>query len=164
VKALKQLVLILAVLSLSTPALAQDPGRPGSGTSDWGIRVGLATDPDQVVGGVHLFETEIAKNVYLVPNFELGIGDDFLILAGTASFHYRFTTDAKVTPYAGGGPTVALARWDNPNGDNETDTEIALRITGGLIWRLNSGTEMFAELNLISGDLHDAQAMVGWRF
>jgi len=166
------LLLIAITLVLPAPAKAEDPASPSTSaststskeTSPWGIRVGLATDPDQVVAGVHFLETRIAKNLYLEPNVEIGFGDDHTILAATAPFHYRFEVDGKVQPYAGGGVTVGFDRFDRSGDDSDTNFEIAARATGGIIWKLRSGTEMFAELNLIFGDLHDAQAMIGWRF
>jgi hypothetical protein len=125
--------------------------------------VGLATSPDQIVGGVHFLETEIANNLYLEPNAELGFGDDHLIVSATVPFHYRIAVNARVKPYAGGGVTLGLDRVDKGN-NNDTNFEIALRGTGGIFWQLREGQVMFAELNLIFGDLHDVQAMVGWRF
>ena len=146
----------------SLPVLAQ------SGIADndsaWSLRVGLANDPDQVVGGVHFLETEIADNVVLVPNAELGIGDDTIVIAGTVPVHYRFVVDAKVRPYAGGGVTLAWVDYDPPNGKGDSEFEIALRATGGILWRLDGGQEMFAEVNLGTRDLWDIQAIVGWRF
>jgi hypothetical protein len=162
-------LLLLITVVLALPATAQNEATTEETTpaakasSPWGIRVGLATDPDQVVGGVHFLETRIANNLYLEPNVEIGAGDDHLILAATAPFHYRFHVDAKVQPYAGGGVTIGFDRIDRPAGD-DTNFEIAARATGGITWNLRSGTEMFAELNLIFGDLHDAQVMIGWRF
>ena len=114
-----------------------------------------------MIGGFNFLETRIAKNVYLVPNAELGIGDDHLILSATAPFFYRFVTSTSLRPYVGGGVTLGLDRNDKKD---DTNFEIALQVSGGLIFPLNSGTEMFAELNLGSGDLRDIQAMVGWRF
>lgn len=132
--------------------------------SAWSLRVGLANDPDQVVGGVHFLETEIADNVYLVPNAELGIGDDAVVIAGTVPVHYRFVVDAKVRPYVGGGVTLAWVDYDPPNRPGDSEFEIALRATGGILWRLDGGQEMFAEVNLGTRDLWDIQAIVGWRF
>ena len=150
-------VLALAFLILSAPALAQ-----GKDPSAFSIRVGLGSDPDQIIGGVNFLETEIANNLYLEPNAELGFGDDHIIVSATAPFHYRFQTSAKVQPYAGGGLIVGLDRVDK-NDKDDTNLEIGLRATGGIFFNAGS-TEMFAEVSLIFGDLHDIQAMVGWRF
>ena len=76
---------LLLGLYLSAPALAVggDIGYRG-----WGPRVGLASDPDQVIGGAHIDFGEFAKNVRFVPNAELGIGDDVFIVSVTAPVHY----------------------------------------------------------------------------
>lgn len=154
-------LIVLVLVSFSAVAGESDP--PGDERSKWGLRVGLGNSPDQLIGGVHFLETPVANNLWLEPNAEVGIGDDHLIVAATAPFHYRFRTDTKVRPYAGGGVTIGLDRKDK-NDNTDTDMKIALRATGGVIFRLKGGQEMFGELNLIIGDLHDLQAMVGWRF
>lgn len=162
----KMFLVLCASFLLLAPALAEDEaasGLPGSTASPWGIRLGLATDPDQLVVGANFLEFEITDNLWLEPNAELGFGDDVTMLTGTAPVHYRFVVDAKVRPYAGGGVTLGWARVDK-HGETETEFDISLRATGGILWSLKGGNEMFAELNLIFGDLHDVQAMVGWRF
>jgi hypothetical protein len=156
-------VSLFVLIAVCAAATAMAQSTIADDTSDWGLRVGLASDPDQVVGGVQFLETRIADNLYIVPNAEIGFGDDAVVLTGTAPVHYRFEVDAKVRPYAGGGVTVGWIDYDRPNKDSR-DFEIALRATGGIVWQLGGGQEMFAELNLIFGDLYDAQVMVGWRF
>ena len=160
--AIPGLVAVACVLAAGLPVNAQSA--IGDGDSAWGLRVGLANDPDQVVGGVHFLETELADNVYLVPHAELGVGDDVVVVAGTVPVLYRFVVDAKVRPYVGGGVTIAWIDVDPPNGKSDSSFEIAIRATGGILWRLDGGQEMFAEVNLGSRDLWDIQAMVGWRF
>jgi len=152
--------MIFMFLTLAVVCHAEELDQPGDEPSKWGLRVGLATDPDQAVVGFHFLETQIAENIYLESNVELGVGDDHVIISATAPFHYRFRTKSTVRPYAGGGVTLGID--DKDKGD--TNFEIALRATGGVLFRLKGGTEMFGELNLIWGDLHQMQAMVGWRF
>ena len=154
---------LIALALASFSAFADETDPPGSDRSKWGLRVGLGTNPDQVIGGAQFLETPIAQNLWLEPNAEIGVGDDHLIVSATAPFHYRFRTEAKVRPYAGGGVTIGFDRKTKGN-NKDTNLEIALRATGGVIFRLKSGREMFGELNLIIGELHDLQAMVGWRF
>jgi hypothetical protein len=157
------LPLLLVLTIFAAPALAQDSASSADGTSPWGLRVGLGSDPDQLIGGVNFLETKIADNVFLWPNAELGVGDDYLILSGTAPFFYRFETSTGLRPYAGGGVSIGIVRFDGPR-ESDTSTEIALQLTGGVIFQLKGGTEMFGELNLSSGDLRDISAMIGWRF
>ena len=55
-------VLILSTLLVSAGARAADGQLPGDEESRWGLRVGLAADPDQVVAGAQFFETRYSKN------------------------------------------------------------------------------------------------------
>jgi hypothetical protein len=149
------------LLTAAVPAQAQSG--IGDDTSPWGLRVGLASDPDQGVFGVNFLETQIGERLFIVPHADIGFGDDAVVIQGVAGVHYRFVVDAKVRPYAGGGIAVGWIDYDRPN-NSDADFEIAGRGTGGIIWALSGGTEMFAEINLIFGDLYDAQVSVGWRF
>ena len=69
---------------------------------------GLASDPDQVVVGAQFLAGEWISRVAFTPNVELGFGDDFTILSGTAPALYRFRTNSNVTPYVGGGVTLGF--------------------------------------------------------
>jgi hypothetical protein len=128
----------------------------------WGLRVGLADDPDQVVAGVHFDLGEIVEHLRLQPNIELGVGDNHTTLFGTGALHYRFDVNAQFRPYAGGGLTLGFI--DHDHRDDDTDFEIGLKVIGGIEWRLKKAQEFFLELNLGFGDIHDAQVFVGWTF
>ena len=163
------LVILLTLVALTVgggghAAAEDDAGVPDLRLESWGVRLGLASDPDQPVAGVHFDLGELADRVYLEPSLELGAGDDHVVFAATAAAHYRFPAERGMVPYAGGGVSLGLNHHDRPRGDDDTDFEIALRGTGGLIWRLRSGNDVFVEVNLVFGDLHDLQAFFGWRF
>jgi hypothetical protein len=130
----------------------------------WGLRVGVANDPDQVLAGVQFDFGDIVKRVYLEPNLELGVGDDHTIFAATGALHYRFNPQRSFRPYAGGGISLGLDYHDPPGRGSDTDFEIALRAIGGSTWILKSRREFFLEAALIFGDLHDVQIVAGWRF
>ena len=154
-------LLLPMLLLLSTAAQAQqDPVRPQY--QSWGVRGGFANDPDQLVIGVHFDLGQILDNLQFRPNIELGIGDDHTVLAVTAPVHYRFKAHSEVRPYAGGGPAIGLVDRDRPGAG--TDLEIALKAVAGAEWRLRNGNDFFVELNLVFGDLHDAQILAGWTF
>jgi len=158
-------LLIAGTMLLFVPVQAQDAGSQKSHDwSGWGVRVGLADDPDQVIIGGQYDFGEIADRVHFEPNVELGIGDDHTILSGTAAFHYHFPSANKMRPYAGGGLAVGLVDSDRPGRNDDTDFEIALKAVGGFRWPLKSGNEFFLELDLVFGDLHDTQVLAGWRF
>lgn len=157
-----------ALLAAFSPAAwAQEtasPTPPRSASSGWGVRVGLASDPDQIVGGVQFDLGEIADRVHFEPVLELGLGDDHTILAGTGAVWYDFGPQGQVRPYAGGGVTLGVIDRDKPAAADDTDFEIGLRALGGASWRLEGGREFFLELDLVFGDIHDAQIVAGWRF
>ena len=159
-----RLSMIVGVLLLSAPVWAQDAGSRQADWNGWGIRVGLAVDPDQAVVGARYDFGEIADRVHFEPNVELGIGDDHTILAATAAFHYHFGAVDRMRPYAGGGPALGWVDRDRPGVVDDSELEIALKAVGGARWPLKNGKEFFLELNLVFGDLHDAEVLAGWRF
>ena len=156
-------IALLAVFGgLALSAHAQDLSKPEYNT--WGIRLGVADDPDQFVGGVHFDFGAVVDRLRFQPNFEIGLGDDTTIAAITAPLHYHFDIDSNVTPYAGGGLVFGWIDRDRPVGIDDDDFEIGLKLTGGAQWRLRGGNDFFLELNLVFGDLHDIQVMAGWTF
>ena len=142
------------------------------GLRGWGPRVGVASEPDQVLLGVHWDVGEFAPQVRFVPNVQLGVGDDVIVLEGTAPVHYVFgTTDAGFAPYVGGGLAIAWIDVDrngqgngNDFDEDDSDVELGAKALGGMEWKLSGGSRFFVELNLGIGDLHDFQAVAGWTF
>jgi len=152
-------LIALALLSLAVPASAQQLGYRGLGP-----RVGVTNNPDQAFVGIHFNFGEFVPHLRFQPNFEAAAGDDFTILSVTAPVHYRFDVKGNVTPYAGGGVTVALLNEDLPRGRDDTDFEIALKGIGGIEWPLSGGNDFFLELNVGFGDIQDFQVLAGWMF
>ena len=163
----RRIVLLLITLFAFTLPAAADMGLRG-----WGPRVGLASDPDQVLLGVHWDVGEFAPQVRFVPNVQLGVGDDVIVIEGTAPVHYVFgTTDAGFAPYVGGGLAIAWIDVDrngqgngNDFDEDDSDVELGAKALGGMEWKLSGGSHFFVELNLGIGDLHDFQAVAGWTF
>jgi opacity protein-like surface antigen len=149
----------LALLALAVPISAQQMGYYGLGP-----RVGVASNPDQVVGGMQFNFGEFAPRLRFQPNFEIGIGDDYTIFTVTAPVHYRFKVNANVVPYAGGGITLGLVDHDLENGNNDRNFEIAAKAVGGVEWPLKGSKQFFLELNLGIGDIQDAEVLAGWMF
>lgn len=155
------------ILILMTAALCSSPALAGDRLQGWGPRVGLASDPDQAIVGMHWNLGNVHSQLRLVPNVQAGFGDDHTIIEGTIPVHWMFNNvEADFTPYAGGGLAVAWIDRDLPANSNADDTEVelALKAIGGLEWRLSGGTDFFVELNLVFGDIHDFQAVAGWTF
>jgi hypothetical protein len=151
----QRLLLILAVLLMTAPAMAETDG--------WGLRFGFSDDPNQLIVGAQYDFGEITNNVHFEPNIELGFGDDFTILSTTAAVHYHFKDLDKIRPYAGGGVALAFVDIDHRLGD-DSDFEIAVKTIGGIMWPLKHNRDFFLELNINFGDIQDAQLMAGWRF
>ena len=164
VKRVLPLLFVLAMCAL--PVSAAEMGLRG-----WGPRVGLAADPDQILLGVHWDVGDLASHLRFVPNVQLGLGDDAIVLEGTAPVHYVFgKTGSGFRPYVGGGVAVA---WidvdhdddhDNHHDDDDSDVELGAKAIGGLEWGLKGGKSFFVELSLGVGDIHDFQAVAGWMF
>ncbi len=155
---------MLSLFLLGSPVLAQSTEPPKLEMRGWGLRVGLADDPDVVVGGVHFNLGEIAEHLRLQPSIELGIGDDHTTLFFTGALHYRFNVNTGFTPYAGGGLALGFIDRDRGRADDDTNFEIGLKATGGIEWQLSNAKAFFVELQLGIGDVHDTQVMAGWFF
>lgn len=154
----KLLVAVVVLVTASTSAaFAQE-------TSGWGVRFGLSDDPDQVVVGAQYDVGEVARHVHIVPNLELGLGDDVTLVTLAAIAQYRFGTVDRMRPYAGGGIEAGWIDVDDGPGDDDSDFEIQLDVVGGLAWPMSNGNEFFLELVLGFGDLQDAQIMAGFSF
>ena len=156
---LRHCSIALMLLALAAPVSAQQLGYRGLGP-----RVGVSSDPDQVFVGMHFNFGEFVPHLRFQPNFEVSAGDDFTILSATAPVHYRFDVNGDVTPYAGGGLTVAWVQVDLPGGRDETDFEIAAKGVGGIEWPLRGGNDFFLELNVGFGDIQDVMVLAGWMF
>jgi len=167
---IKRYLVLTAIMMVALPIWAQEAGTTSSesdiGWKGWGLRAGLTTDPDQVVGGVQFNLGEFMKNLRFQPDIELGLGDDFTTLYATVPVYYRFNAGQEFTPYAGGGIALGFVDRDLPPLSTADDTsfEIGGRATGGLEWNLSGGGAFAVELSLGFGDIHDAQVVAVWNF
>lgn len=100
-----------------------------------GLQAGLSLDPDDFIAGLNWTLDPLAKGLYLVPSVEVGFGD-ITMLAGNLDLHYRFQTNSKLAPYAGGGVTVNYFDFDGGS-----DTEVGGSILGGLLITPQIGLE-----------------------
>jgi len=167
---IRRSVFLTLVLGLAMAAAyaADDPstGSSGMGWYGWGVRLGVASDADQVVGGAHVNFGEVANHLRFQPDLQLGSGDDVTTLYGTAPLYYRFQRfGSGMTPYAGGGLAVGWVDYDAPPGfEDESDVEVGGKATGGVEWERRDGAAMGVELSLGFGDVHDVQVVGCWSF
>ncbi len=115
------LTMSIALLFTLTPEVRADV--------DLGLRGGFSSDPDQFLFGLQLEFAPIAKNLYVVPSVEAGVGDDAFSISTNGDLQYRFEVDGDVRPYAGGGLSLYFIDFDR--GDN---TELGVNVVGGVIF------------------------------
>jgi hypothetical protein len=130
----------------------------------WGLRVGVADDPDQVVGGFHLSFGEIVPKLRLQPSLELGSGDDATVLTLTVPVHYRVQVAGALRPYFGGGLLLSSIGRDLPRGRSEDEFDIGVTLVGGVERSLAGDHALLLELNLGGGEAYDAKVVVGVTF
>lgn len=128
-----------------------------------GPRVGMTIDPDQIHFGGHVDLGEVARNLMMVPNLEIGVGDNVTTIAPSFELDYRFRSDWGVwQPYLGGG--IGPVFYSFEHGDNSSD--LGLYAQGGIMKGL-SGTNsgyFFIEAKLGLVDAPDVKFTVGWTF
>ena len=145
------------------------------GFRGWGPRVGVQSDPDQVVAGAQFDLGEFTTNLRWQPSVEVGFGDEKTSLFGNFMVAYYFPVKAAVTPYA--GAQVQAWIFDNSgrncdaNGHHCDDgfndgfnAQIGVDAVGGIETKLKSGTRFLAELQAGLGDIPEVRVLVGWTF
>lgn len=160
------LLLALACLVLSSPAVAQDqsqtydPQNPGLGFRGIGARIGFVDPEDAsstVVWGAHIDAGTLVRNVHLVPYFEYwsagaeagGFEVDVSDLTIAADINVDFPLqDARITPYLGGGLGVHFlsASTNVPGESDSDDTKFGLNLQGGMRNQIMPNLNLFGEL------------------
>ncbi|MCC6963170.1 MAG: hypothetical protein IT585_07955 [candidate division Zixibacteria bacterium] len=127
-----------------------------------GPRVGLSIDPDQVHFGGHLDLGDLAPQLMVFPNVEVGIGDDLTIVSPMFELDYRFREDwGSWNPYLGGSIGPVFVSADR----GRDDTELGLTLQGGIARRMTSNSGfMFLEFKLGLADYPDFRFTLGWCF
>ncbi|HEY9423125.1 MAG TPA: hypothetical protein VIW92_17055 [Thermoanaerobaculia bacterium] len=158
---MRRTALLLALLALlPLPAAAQDIAFRG-----WGLRAGIADDPDQVVLGAQFNFGEFIPRLRFQPNVEVGFGDDANILSLALPVHYRYAASRSLTLYGGGGLALGLVDVDDDrSGDDDgSEFDISPMLAGGLEWPMGRN-RLSLELNVAGGDFPAAKLVVGWMF
>jgi len=152
---------LMVGLLFTLPALASNRG---AGYRGFGPRVGYTINPDQVHFGAHIDFGDLAGNLMMLPNLEVGIGDDLTTIAPSFELDYRFRSDwGAWTPYLGGGMGPVFYSAKHGGGSS---SKLGIYLQFG-IGRGSSGSEsghFFLEGKLGLADAPDGKVTVGWTF
>lgn len=149
--------LCLAIL-MAGSASAQRP----FGLHGIGPRGGVTIDPDQIHFGGQLDLGDLAPQLMLMPNIEVGLGDDRTVIAPMFEVDYRFREDwGSWNPYLGGGIGPVFTSYDRGN----NDTELGISVQGGIARQMSHASGFFfMEFKLGLVDYPDAKFTLGWSF
>lgn len=159
---MKRLTILLVFLLTATTAIA--------GSHPFGVRGGLASSPDQLVLGAHMQVYDLSPEAKIVPNVELGFGDDWNIYSFNAALLYTFLSSdmSGFKPYAGGELGINMVSYDIEFlGQTQSFDETKLVINGvaGLKKMLNDRQELRLEFKLgLSDWAHDFKVLAGLTF
>ena len=135
--------------------------------TDYGLRAGFSTSPDQLVLGGQMSIGEVAPSLTFDPNVELGFGDNATLICFNLDMHYHFDIEnSSWRPYVGAGAGINFVSIDLPPGyaDNSS-TNVGGTFLFGASVPTQSGNRFFGELKLGLGDwTPDMKILVGWNF
>jgi hypothetical protein len=147
-------------LLLSVSAFAND--RP-TGFHGIGPRLGFTIDPDQFHFGGHIDFGDLADNLMILPNLEIGVGDNLTTIAPSFELDYRFRSDwGAWTPYLGGG--MGPIFYSPKNGDSQSKLGIYLQFGVGKGSAGSQAGHFFIEGKLGLADAPDFKGTIGWTF
>ena len=145
---------VLSAVFLTTNAWAGYPA---------GVRGGFSSNPDQFVFGAQMEFPPLAKNLYVVPSAEVGVGDDAFSFAVNGDLQYRFHTSSGIRPYAGGA--LSLYYFDPDAEGVDSDTNVGVSALGGLFFGSANGPPLFIDVKLgLMDEVPDWKFMFGVMF
>jgi hypothetical protein len=128
-----------------------------------GPRVGFTINPDQFHFGGHIDLGDLAGNLMMQPNLEIGIGDNITTVAPSFEVDYRFHSDWGVwTPYLGGGAGPIFYSFKHGNSSSKLGLYLQFGIGKGS--STSNAGHFFIEGKLGMADAPDFKATVGWTF
>jgi len=141
------------------------------GVEAFGVRGGLGSSPDQLILGGHAQVYDLSPEAKIIPNVELGFGDNITVYSFNAAVHYSFLSSNMngFTPYAGGELGFNMWSWDLREGASaafdDSETKLVLNGVAGLKKKLNDRQELTLELKLgLSDWAHDFKVLAGLTF
>lgn len=125
--------------------------------ADLGLRAGITANPDQFHIGAHADLGTVLPPMRLVPNVEIGFGDNLTVVSFNGDLIYDFAS----SPFGVGGE-LALQYWDYDGGGS--DTELGLSALGNYRLGLDSGKTLLLEVKVGLMDAPDFKFTVGYAF
>ena len=159
---MRKIIITSLIIGLLCSLTAFANKRP-AGFHGIGPRVGFTINPDQIHVGGHIDFGDISDNLMMLPNLEIGFGDNVTTVAPSFELDYRFRSDWGVwTPYLGGGVGPIFYSFNHGNSSSKLGLYLQFGVGKG-----SSGSEsghFFIEGKLGLADAPDAKATVGWTF
>lgn len=113
-----------------------------------GLRLGYTSweDVGQVHFGAHWRMGEVAENVSLTPNLEVGLGDNLTVLALNGDLTWSFSEMVSAPWGLYGGGSLGLI-WVDPDGGS-SDSNLGLSLLGGLTRHFDNGHDAMLEVRV----------------
>ena len=145
---MKRLILTAALLGLMAATAS---------AAEFGARAGLTVNPDQFHIGAHADMGRVLEPLRLVPNVEIGFGDNLTLFAINGDLLYDFAD----TPWSVGGE-LGLNVWSPDGGGSHSD--LGLSAIGDYRLGLSNGKVLLLEAKVGLVDSADFKFTVGWNF
>jgi hypothetical protein len=141
---------VLTVLVLPAAALAQPA---------IGFQGGGSVDPEQGFVGVFWQSPDLAGTFRIRPGVDGGFGDGLRIATINVDFLYAFPLGAtgwKIVQ--GGGPVIAITRFDVAPGRSESETSAG----GSYLFGFSHESGFFTEFRVAGGNVPSLKFGAGW--
>lgn len=159
---MKRTITASLILALLLSLTAFGGNRP-AGFRGIGPRLGVTLNPDQFHFGGHIDFGDLAENLMMLPNVEIGLGDNFTTVSPTFELDYRFRSDwGAWTPYLGGG--IGPVFYSAKHGGSSSELALYLQFGIGKGSAGSQAGHFFIEGKLGLVDAPDFKATVGWTF
>lgn len=166
----KIFVLVLALSLVACAAMAQDEAVE-SKKVEIGLRAGYTMTPDQFHFGAHADLGQVIAPLRLVPNIEIGFGDNITMVCLNGDLIYDFAD----TPFSVGGELgINYVKYDLgdlsgfaglPGFDiDDTSTDLGLSILGNYNYLMSNGKTLLLEVKIGLSNSADAKITVGYNF
>lgn len=165
---MKKMVVLLIALSLVATVAMAEGETSDSSTGAIGLRAGLSLSPDQFHFGAHTNLGQIVGPMRLVPNIEIGFGDDMTMICLNGDLVYDFPD----TPFSVGGELgINYVKYDFGDFESipgfevdDTSTDLGLSVLANYNLVMGSGKTLLLEAKLGLSNSADFKFTAGYNF